>query len=415
VKQEKWTEALQQYERAIGGLHSAGCDENPPPAGMPMFLFGKAAAPATRQLLLSCHTNSALCALKLEEYQVCIEHCTAALEMDRNPKALFRRGRAYLKLCQFDLAKKDLMACRKLAPSSKDIHRVLLELKAAKEIKFAAKSSNVPDEPIPCPIAAPITFVSVGGPSPFSSGEAIDIGTLTFSVEHVGKAFRKDRETDGPLVELTEEEMLAPAACKDGWSSESVPRALKDKFTLLAFTEYDRPEYISRKDWETDGYTGYKGVQLGPQCCWSPELHSHFPDDVKSLAVTTALCLKRGSVPSVATNNILSFACKAFVFDNDNTLVLEEGSVRNDSMFGSAAQEEWCSKNGHFTIRDITTILTSRFKNPNPHATGPRKAFVWGMHHLEPAHRREKYQKFSWFNRDDATFSAGMHLVRGDC
>jgi hypothetical protein len=330
------------------------------------------------------------------------------------PKALFRRGRAYLELKKFDLAKRDLLSCQRIAPSNKDILRTLHALKAA---KAAAKAKDKGDWDAPIEetkdweSCIPIAFTTSQVLLPNMAIPSIDIGTLTFSVESPGKAFWKAGDGSDTLVQLTEEEMMARAACKDGWSSTSAPVEMQDSFQLLSFIEFDRPGYISRKDWETpNDYTSYKGVHLGPRCIWSPATHLKFPIACQEAATCTIMCLK--ILPAVAIQSIVSFACSGFLLDETNAVFLEEASIRNDSMFGSATQEKWRSSNGSFTVQDVTAILTERFRTRtlNSCATGPHKEYVWGMGHLVPSHRRSKYQRFSAWSGDNGTFYAGMHL-----
>jgi hypothetical protein len=71
-------------------------------------------------MLLACRLNIAPCALTIDEFEVCVEHRSAALKMKSDqPKALFRRGRAYLylELKKFDLAEHDLLSCQRIAPA----------------------------------------------------------------------------------------------------------------------------------------------------------------------------------------------------------------------------------------------------------------------------------------------------------
>ncbi|KAK3233345.1 hypothetical protein CYMTET_56350 [Cymbomonas tetramitiformis] len=89
------------------------------------------------KLQLSCFLNIALCRLKTEEWMKVTDAATEALRIDeRNPKALFRRGTAYLRRSQepggnglwLEEAKADLLAAAKIEPKNKDIR---VELEAA--------------------------------------------------------------------------------------------------------------------------------------------------------------------------------------------------------------------------------------------------------------------------------------------
>ncbi|KAG1663364.1 Inactive peptidyl-prolyl cis-trans isomerase FKBP6 [Nymphon striatum] len=59
-----------------------------------------------QQMLLKCYLNSSICALKLNRAPLVITMCSLALQIDqKNPKALFRKGKAYKMLMEFDKAK----------------------------------------------------------------------------------------------------------------------------------------------------------------------------------------------------------------------------------------------------------------------------------------------------------------------
>jgi len=63
------------------------------------------------ELQLSCHLNVAACAHKLADYAEAVRQCDKALQIDPDhPKALFRRGQAYLMTSDFDLARRDMEA-----------------------------------------------------------------------------------------------------------------------------------------------------------------------------------------------------------------------------------------------------------------------------------------------------------------
>ncbi|KAK9735770.1 hypothetical protein RND81_04G226600 [Saponaria officinalis] len=114
-KEEKLSEAIQQYEMAIAYM---GDDF--------MFqLFGK-----YRDMALAvknpCHLNMAACFIKLKQYDDAIMHCTTVLaEDENNVKALYRRGKARAELGQTDSAREDLLKARKYAPDDKAISREL--------------------------------------------------------------------------------------------------------------------------------------------------------------------------------------------------------------------------------------------------------------------------------------------------
>ena len=57
---------------------------------------------------LHCSNNLAFVALRNAEYDKVIVHCNNALDIcPTNPKALYRRGRAYLAQNKWDLARED--------------------------------------------------------------------------------------------------------------------------------------------------------------------------------------------------------------------------------------------------------------------------------------------------------------------
>ncbi|KXS09456.1 hypothetical protein M427DRAFT_64129 [Gonapodya prolifera JEL478] len=93
-----------------------------------------------RSLKASSLLNSASCHLKQSKFRLCIETCTAVLQLEGEgvtsadrAKALFRRGSARSKLDEFEEAVKDLEEARKLEPGDKLIEREVIVAKAAQK------------------------------------------------------------------------------------------------------------------------------------------------------------------------------------------------------------------------------------------------------------------------------------------
>ncbi|EOA30864.1 hypothetical protein CARUB_v10014006mg [Capsella rubella] len=117
-KEEKLEEAMQQYEMAIAYM---GDDF--------MFqLYGKYQDMALA-VKNPCHLNMAACLIKLKRYDEAIGHCNIVLtEEEKNPKALFRRGKAKSELGQMESARDDFRKAQKYAPDDNAIRRELRAL-----------------------------------------------------------------------------------------------------------------------------------------------------------------------------------------------------------------------------------------------------------------------------------------------
>ncbi|CCW59637.1 unnamed protein product [Phytomonas sp. EM1] len=127
-KQECWQEAQTRFVQALailGQLYDTSSEEN---------------KTKKNEISLSCHLNIASCSVKLGLWRNVINNCTNALELSPNhPKALFRRGQAYLSMKDFDAAVKDLEMAREL---SKDDPAVVAELTRAKKSLGAQKAQE---------------------------------------------------------------------------------------------------------------------------------------------------------------------------------------------------------------------------------------------------------------------------------
>jgi tetratricopeptide (TPR) repeat protein len=84
---------------------------------------------AIRDLQLASRKNLSLCCLKLARYQGCIEQCRLVLEVEpNNLKVVYRIGRAYLELRQFDSAEHYLRRAFYLDPQEREVMRALEEI-----------------------------------------------------------------------------------------------------------------------------------------------------------------------------------------------------------------------------------------------------------------------------------------------
>ena len=93
-------------------------------------------------LLVSLHSNTAACYLKLERWMEVVASATCAIDLDAtNAKALYRRGMAYTHLDnKRGDARKDLVACVKLDPKNRDAREALAAIDKEKAAQKAAFS-----------------------------------------------------------------------------------------------------------------------------------------------------------------------------------------------------------------------------------------------------------------------------------
>lgn len=126
--------ARDKYREAIGRLENLMLREKPNDTEWLAFNAQK------MPLLL----NFTQCQLIEGEYYGAVEHCSTVLEhQPDNVKALFRRGKAYVELCEGDSARQDLERCCKLDPSTATSCRKLLAKLAATEKKHHDRDKKV--------------------------------------------------------------------------------------------------------------------------------------------------------------------------------------------------------------------------------------------------------------------------------
>ena len=96
---------------------------------------------------LLCLLNAAACTLNLKSYKQCIGFCNEALEIDdTNPKAYYRRGKAYRLLNQYDNAKLDTKRAVELTRGGVECNREMKLLQQCEEqheqetLEFARRS-----------------------------------------------------------------------------------------------------------------------------------------------------------------------------------------------------------------------------------------------------------------------------------
>jgi len=83
------------------------------------------------ELSLPCYLNSAMCHIKLKEYQKALDSCEKALQIDsRNVKGLWRRGVARTELGFWTEAKRDFTEALTIEPENKSIQQSMNRLKA---------------------------------------------------------------------------------------------------------------------------------------------------------------------------------------------------------------------------------------------------------------------------------------------
>merc|ERR1719502_1136992 len=101
VKEQKWKEALESYDRAIENLRPHAGDD-------------------VKTLRLQCLSNAALCHLKNKNFRKGIDVCDEALGID--PKAfkpMYRRGLAHEGLGDYEQALLDVKTASSISPDDK--------------------------------------------------------------------------------------------------------------------------------------------------------------------------------------------------------------------------------------------------------------------------------------------------------
>lgn len=87
-----------------------------------------------QSLTISCLLNRAFCQIKLGDHAGAVADCNKVLDVDdKNVKALYRKGQAYMNMKDFDQAMVGFQAAAKLEPNDKSIKNEMARLKKLME------------------------------------------------------------------------------------------------------------------------------------------------------------------------------------------------------------------------------------------------------------------------------------------
>ncbi|KAH3767505.1 peptidyl-prolyl cis-trans isomerase FKBP4 [Pelomyxa schiedti] len=116
--QNKLVRALKKYKKALEFIDS----------DIKMSEEEKAKA---KKLKLPCYLNIAACKIATKEWNEVLENCKKALDLDpRNPRGIFRRGKAYAAIGEWDSAERDFNEVLLQQPTNADARKELQLLKA---------------------------------------------------------------------------------------------------------------------------------------------------------------------------------------------------------------------------------------------------------------------------------------------
>ncbi|KAL0235233.1 hypothetical protein GEMRC1_001815 [Eukaryota sp. GEM-RC1] len=136
--QQQIDEAIQHYEEALAlcsTLHASSDEATHTPDDISL-LMGK------------IHNNLSLCHLKMENWEVVLQHCTSALDIltddSLKGKALFRRSQALAQLDRFREAVEDLQQYQQLChDSSSTIESTIQKYRSQAEEQEARQKEEV--------------------------------------------------------------------------------------------------------------------------------------------------------------------------------------------------------------------------------------------------------------------------------
>ena len=144
----------------------------------------------------ACHLNLANCQLKLEDWAGAERECSVVLELGANRKALFRRGQAYLKHGELQLAHTDLKAAAEMDSSDTIVRAMLTDV----EERLGVEKTELPP-PATAPASTapvpPMAGMPPGGmPDPAQMERMLDQMTpeQMKSQECAGRDRRMNRE-----------------------------------------------------------------------------------------------------------------------------------------------------------------------------------------------------------------------------
>ena len=139
-KASNWPKAIAYYEAALGLLDDVditfGTLDGKPDTTLgdaDKLGNGDEREAEAAALRLSCQLNIAQCHLNMSEWHRAVSVCTQVLDGGDadSVKALYRRGMARMRLCDFGAARTDMRRACELQPSNKEVRAALVSLREA--------------------------------------------------------------------------------------------------------------------------------------------------------------------------------------------------------------------------------------------------------------------------------------------
>jgi len=128
-KENKYEFALKNYTETITYLRHGLRMGQTNSEGVPLGAMRQELDPESKEIIASCQSNMAACALKLGRMEDVVKHASAALDQDikegAKARALFRRSKAYHAMGKVEEAHADVAEAAREAPGDKVVQQHL--------------------------------------------------------------------------------------------------------------------------------------------------------------------------------------------------------------------------------------------------------------------------------------------------